>query len=129
MCSFKITTIFVSAVLALDSLQCAAAASASSPAPEDPELLNSVFANHGFVNYDVRNAFWRDLETGDAPAASRLLENNIAPAYSTGERTLPCVSAIPTALKCLNKPKLVKQVKLLYSILLQAIKEEVLMRS
>ena len=75
-------------LLALSSLHCEAAPSPSAPAPEDPELLNSVFAYHGFVS-DARSTFWSDLEAGDAPDAAHVLDSNIAPAYATGQHTYP----------------------------------------
>lgn len=87
MSSVKITILFTTVLLALSSLHCEAAPSPSAPAPEDPELLNSVFAYHGFVS-DARSTFQGDLENGDESGAAHVLDNNIAPAYSTGKLPL-----------------------------------------
>ena len=105
MSSLMITIAFTSILLVLGSLQCAGAASMSAPAPADPELLSSVFAYHGFVNTDARNAFFHDLEVGDAPGASEVLESNIAPAYSTGQHAVSCISSSPHTLGSLGNKK------------------------
>ena len=86
MSSVEITTVFTTVLLALSSLHCEAAPSPSAPAPEDPELLNSVFAYHGFVS-DARSTFQGDLENGDESGAALVLDKNIAPAYSTGQHS------------------------------------------
>lgn len=41
------------------------------------------------VSKDNENGFWHDLEVGDAPAAARIITDNIAPAVATGEGSEP----------------------------------------
>ena len=81
MSAIKITLISALLCLALLGNFVVPAVSAPSPAPQpDPEI----FGFNGFVNYTERYAFYGDLASGDASAASRVLEENVASAYASG---------------------------------------------
>ena len=69
----KIITVITSLLLVLSTLQYGAATTPSAPTADD-----GAFAYRIRIEIDLPDAFLRDLETGDAPAASRVLEDNIA---------------------------------------------------